>query len=874
MAHLSELWRELVARASEDEKAEALIFGPYIDDLSRRLRQTCCGPTGEPVGAPPPPLATQPYTVYMSAADYEKQAANGDTQEGGTSLLDPATGLVVGVVDANGALQTGSATANLETVEGDNTGKKDCAAAFEAKVGPEGTVLANDGIRMRFPKEGRYRFDRFVDLHPSISLRMDARGGILVVPNKDLPETAPDGAPAALLRLVRRTPDSSKNLAWAPTLAGFNIDFRGVHQDFPIHGVRIPCPIPAINPIDPDPRYLSNKDYVAGRLECADIIGATGTGYLVEAGNGRFDVDSARALNCGLNGFELLGNDVVMYGHWGAGGCGQWAVKAGQAAGFLATTGNLWGNPPIRSLTCGAMFINQRQSFAVGLNVINDWVRLDGGQNAERGGVIALNSMATHEENFLADGLAIDATAGGPDPRLQAFFGISGYKSLSFIGNSYLRTTPVAFPTWMNIDGDLAGGAGTAFQNFLDVSSSAMVNAIDTINSAPDVRPWTGNQATFTVTNGAPAVVYSAGHGLKTGGRVALTTTGALPRGLETGVAYFVVAADTNSFQLASTPGGEAIATSGSQSGTHVWGNLSTLPYATRGGGQVNYLLMDSYTCETRIGARGPAHSKVLIGIADGEFGALDVDGNRIYQVEIGDRQQAPGGGPWRHAAHGTWEFGNVVAYMDAALDRRGIGSGQRSIKPGQAYQHLSTADKGIAEFTITLPQRMDASHELIIAFTGGGIRSLTWNAILADRATRLPRRIDGYTVLRLLYSRDTDAWQLLASQGGSSPYVELAGEGDIATDCALGRNFISNLVADGTLANPTNAQDGRDYNWLIVQDASGGHAFRLSGRKFKVPSGLAMTFATGANAVNKLTARYCAALDQYHVETFGAALA
>lgn len=871
MVQLSELWRELVAHASEEERAEAATFGPYVDDLSRRLRLTCCGPTGEPVAAPPPPLSTQPYTIYMTAADYEKQAANGNAQEGGTSLIDPVTGLVVGVVDANGALQTGSATSNLETIAGDNTGKKDCAAAFEANAGPNGTVFANEGIRIRFPKEGSYRFDRCVDLHPSISLKMDARGGILVVPAKDLPQTTPDGAPAALVRIVRRTPDSSKNLAWAPTFSGFNMDFRGAHQNYPIHGVRIPCPIPSINPIDPDPQYVSNKDYVAGRLESVDIIGASGTGYLVETGNGRFDADSARALNCGLNGFELLGNDVVMYGHWGAGGCGQWAVKVGQAAGFLATTGNIWGTPTARSLTCGAMYINQRQSFAIGLNVINDWVRLDGGQNAERGGVVGLNSMATHEENFVEDGLALDTTAGGTDPRLQAFFGISGYKSLNFVCNSYLRTTPTPFPSWMNIGGDLTGAAGTAFQNFLDVSSNAMVNTIDTINSAPDVRPWTGNQATFTVTIGAPAVCYSQGHGLKVGNRVGLTTTGQLPKGLATGVAYYVVAADSSTFQLAPTPGAAPIETTGSQSGTHKWGNLSTLPYSTRGGGQVNYLLMDSYACETRLGARGPTHSKVLIGIADGEFGAVDASGNRIYQVEIGDRQQTPGGGNYRNAAYGLWEFAGSVQYMASASDRRGIKSGQRTIKPGQAYQHFSTADKGIPDFTITL-QSGDASSELILVFTGGGIANLTWVANIVDRSPKLPKRIDGYTVLRLLYSRDVDAWQVLASHGGSRPYVALAGEGDIATDCSLGTNFMVNLVADATLANPTNAQDGRLYNWLIVEDAAGGRAFRLSGKKFKVPTGLAMTFATGPSAINKLTARYCSALDQYHVETFGAA--
>jgi hypothetical protein len=872
MLQLSELWRELVAHASEEERAEAAVFWPYVDDLSRRLQRQRCR-SGEPAGAPPP-LATQPYTIYQSAADYAKQVASGNPAEGGTSLIDPVTGLAVGVVDANGDLHTGSATANLETVDADNSGKKDCAAVFEAAVGPEGTIFANEGIRARFPKEGRYRLDRYVDLHPSISLRMDARGGILVVPARDLPATTPDGAPAALLRVVRRTPDSSKNLAWASTFSGFNLDFRGAPQTYPVHGIRVPSPDPSINPIDPDPAFGSNKDYVAGRLEFADIIGASGTGYLIEPANGRFDVDSARAMNCGLNGFELLGNDVVFGGHWGAGGCGQFGVKVGQAAGFLATTGNVWGNPAMRSLTCGAMWINRRMSFAVGFTVFNDWVRLDGGQNSARGGVFALNSMATHEENFSSEGIAIDAGASG-DPRLQSFFGVGGYKSANFICNSYLRTTPVTFPTWMNVGGDLAGGPGTAFNNFIDASNFAQVNCIDTINSGPDVRPWTGNQAAFTVSIGAPAVCSSTAHGLKNGWKLALTTTGDLPKGLDIGVAYYVVNADANTFQLARKPGGEAIATSGTQSGKHTWGNLSTLPYNARGGAQVNYLLMDSYTCETRIGARGPTHSKVLIGIADGDFGTLDAEGNRIYQVEIGDRLQAADGNPYRHAAYGLWEFGNAVQYLGTASDRRGIKAGAgRVVKPGQAFQFFSTADKGISDFTITLPQGQPTSHELVIVFTGGGIGALQWSAKVADRSRRLPDRIDGYTVLRLLYSADIDAWQLLASHGGSLPYVALPGEGSIVTDCSTGANFLATITADASLANPTNGLDGRLYNWLIVEDATGDHKFSLAGKKFKVPSGLSTAFATGPNAVNKLTARYCAALDQFHVETFGAALA
>lgn len=74
--------------------------------------------------------------------------------------------------------------------------------------------------------------------------------------------------------------------------------------------------------------------------------------------------------------------------------------------------------------------------------------------------------------------------------------------------------------------------------------------------------------ATVTITIASPGVVTWTGHTLKNGDPVRLSTTGALPTGLGTGITYFVVNAATNTFQLAATRGGTAINTSGTQSGT------------------------------------------------------------------------------------------------------------------------------------------------------------------------------------------------------------------------------------------------------------------------------------------------------------------
>jgi microcystin-dependent protein len=75
---------------------------------------------------------------------------------------------------------------------------------------------------------------------------------------------------------------------------------------------------------------------------------------------------------------------------------------------------------------------------------------------------------------------------------------------------------------------------------------------------------------TATITIASPGVVSWAGHPVSNGDPVKLRTTGALPTGLTAGTVYYAVNTVAGvSFQLAATPGGAAINTSGTQSGTH-----------------------------------------------------------------------------------------------------------------------------------------------------------------------------------------------------------------------------------------------------------------------------------------------------------------
>ena len=86
--------------------------------------------------------------------------------------------------------------------------------------------------------------------------------------------------------------------------------------------------------------------------------------------------------------------------------------------------------------------------------------------------------------------------------------------------------------------------------------------------------------ATVTMTIASPGVITWNSHGLTAGVPIVFASTGALPSGITSGVTYYVIAAGltANSFQIAATPGGAAIVTTGTQSGVHT---ASTAPAGT-----------------------------------------------------------------------------------------------------------------------------------------------------------------------------------------------------------------------------------------------------------------------------------------------------
>jgi len=75
--------------------------------------------------------------------------------------------------------------------------------------------------------------------------------------------------------------------------------------------------------------------------------------------------------------------------------------------------------------------------------------------------------------------------------------------------------------------------------------------------------------ATATISIASPGVVTWAAHGLLNNMPIKFSTTGTLPTGIVAGVTYWIVNKATDTFEVAATPGGTSINTSGTQSGVH-----------------------------------------------------------------------------------------------------------------------------------------------------------------------------------------------------------------------------------------------------------------------------------------------------------------
>lgn len=133
------------------------------------------------------------------------------------------------------------------------------------------------------------------------------------------------------------------------------------------------------------------------------------------------------------------------------------------------------------------------------------------------------------------------------------------------------------------------GSGGVAYGSI--AATGALINTIY----------YTQPTTACTISIHSPAVISfsaSAPNGGQNGCPVVFSTTGALPTGLVAGTVYYIVNASNGSggsFNVAATPGGSAIITTGTQSGTQT---ISCAPYlkATNNPSFITYEIQDSGT--------------------------------------------------------------------------------------------------------------------------------------------------------------------------------------------------------------------------------------------------------------------------------------
>jgi hypothetical protein len=134
----------------------------------------------------------------------------------------------------------------------------------------------------------------------------------------------------------------------------------------------------------------------------------------------------------------------------------------------------------------------------------------------------------------------------------------------------------VDFDYWVN-----RGLALVLGQTSYHIPATIQTGGVDThgfeYNGGPSITGVDFVSNVVTITNAAAGVVMWNGHGMPEGTPISFENAGgALPTGLtagnrfdQAGQVYFLINPTTNTFQVAAAPGGAAINTTGTQSGTH-----------------------------------------------------------------------------------------------------------------------------------------------------------------------------------------------------------------------------------------------------------------------------------------------------------------
>jgi hypothetical protein len=197
---------------------------------------------------------------------------------------------------------------------------------------------------------------------------------------------------------------------------------------------------------------------------------------------------------------------------------------------------------------------------------------------------ISLKSAATNTGAMTVNvnGLGVKAIKKGVNQALVAGDVQSGALiTVQYDGTNFqLLNYPVASTATLDGAGKIAWAAKPAWRGasaknasgglFQTVNSTLVAAYMDTnINDTDNIHVVSSQ--TFTVSIATPAVFTAIAHGFSVNDAIYLTTTGALPTGLFANTICYVIATGltADNFRVSLTPGGSAVNTSGTQSGTH-----------------------------------------------------------------------------------------------------------------------------------------------------------------------------------------------------------------------------------------------------------------------------------------------------------------
>lgn len=233
------------------------------------------------------------------------------------------------------------------------------------------------------------------------------------------------------------------------------------------------------------------------------------------------------------------------------------------------------------------------------------------------------------------------------------------------------------------------------------------------------------SNATVTMTIASPCVLaLPTGQFVSRGWPIVFTTSGALPTGIVAGTTYYVLTANTglNNFTISATPGGAAINTTGSQSGTHS-ANNPTYNKATNNPSYVELEFIGS-------GAGGGSVTAVAGAAASGGQGGDTVKAFcAASQIMTGNIALSitPGGVAGSSGSNGGigGDTSAVIFTGSVTLTANGGGKGQT----GGTGSSAASTPKSSTMGTVSLPPTGVAATFIVIAGKPGSTSNSTASA-------------------------------------------------------------------------------------------------------------------------------------------------